>query len=131
MVKNNSFYIKQEIDSTSAIKLSALFKDAALYENDIMTLESGPAAAKFLASGSIPANPVYGEGDLTGAKLVLFCSFFAESIFELWASRLSRTPQPPPPRHGIAPGAPRCTLLPPTPPGCRARKRCRPARARA
>ena len=72
--KNNSFYLKQEIDSTSAIKLSALFKDAALYENDVMTLESGPAAAKFLASGSIPAHPVYGEGVLNGAKLVLFCS---------------------------------------------------------
>ena len=72
--KNNSFYIKQEIDSTSAIKLSALFKDASLYENEIMTLESGPAAAKFLTSGSIPAQRVYGEGDLKGAKLVLFCS---------------------------------------------------------
>ena len=30
--KNNSFYVKQEIGSNSALKLSALFKDASLYE---------------------------------------------------------------------------------------------------
>ena len=72
--RKNSFYKKQQIDSSSAIKLNALFKDASLYENEIMTLEGGTSASKFVLSGSIPTQPTYGEGVLDGAKLVLFCS---------------------------------------------------------
>ena len=72
--ERNSFYKKQQIGTADAVKLSALFKDAALSENEVMTLEGGPGAAKFIVTGSIPSQSVYGGGDLAGADLVLFCS---------------------------------------------------------
>ena len=72
--EKNSFYKKQQIGATDAVKLSALFKDAALSENEVMTLEAGSNAARFLLTGSIPEQPVYGDGKLSGADLVLFCS---------------------------------------------------------
>ena len=72
--ERNSFYKKQKIGTDSAIKLSAMFKDISLYENDIMTLEGGMNASKFLVSGSIPSQPEYGDADLKGAHLVCFCS---------------------------------------------------------
>ena len=72
--EKNSFYKKQQIGTADAVKLSALFKDAALSENEVMTLEGGASASKFLLTGNIPSQPVYGGGDLSGADLVLFCS---------------------------------------------------------
>ena len=72
--ERNSFYKKQKIGTDSAIKLSAMFKDISLYENDMMTLEGGMNASKFLVSGSIPSQPEYGDADLKGAHLVCFCS---------------------------------------------------------
>mgnify|MGYP003644986601 FL=1 len=73
-VEKNCFYRKHIISSDGAVKLLPSLTDAALSGTVDYTVEGGNNANIFLLSGATPPALTYGDGDLVGGDLVLYCS---------------------------------------------------------
>ena len=68
-VKKNSFYRRDMISTSGAVKLSAAFKDLAMTEATYLTLSGASNATRVVFSGSVPEDPQFGGGVLTGGWL--------------------------------------------------------------
>ena len=73
-IQKNCFYRKHNITSDGAIKLLPSLTDSSLSGTTDFNLEGGTNANTFLVSGATPAALTYGDGQLIGGDLVIYCS---------------------------------------------------------
>ena len=76
-IQKNSFYRKHVITSDGAIKILPSLTDSALtqaYSTSKYDVKGGVDANIFLLSGATPPALSYGDGQLVGGDLVLYCS---------------------------------------------------------
>ena len=73
-IEKNCFYRKHNITTEGAIELRPSLTDAALSGTRDINLNGGTSSNIFLLSGATPPSLTYGDGQLIGGDLVLYCS---------------------------------------------------------
>jgi hypothetical protein len=73
-IQKNCFYRKHTITSDGAIKLLPSLTDSALSGTRDFNVQGGVDANIYLLSGATPPALTYGDGQLIGGDLVLYCS---------------------------------------------------------
>ena len=71
-VKNNHFYRKQV--ATNAVGVKPQFKDLPPSTETMLTLKGGVDPTFYAISGSVPVAPKFGQYELDGGELQIYCS---------------------------------------------------------
>lgn len=73
-VERNCFYRKHNITTEGAVELRPSLTDSAFSGTRDIKLNGGTSSNIFLLSGATPPSLTYGDGQLIGGDLVLYCS---------------------------------------------------------
>jgi len=64
-IERNTFYRRQQVSTSGAVKLSAMYKDLSQAESEMFVLGGGTKASRYVISGQSAPTPKYGNSELT------------------------------------------------------------------
>ena len=73
-IEKNSFYRKTVVPASGGVVMAPRFKDMAISGGATVTLKGGLNPQRMAVSGSVPASPLFGAGELTGATFRTYTS---------------------------------------------------------
>ena len=73
-IERNTFYKRQEVPTTGAVKLNAMYKDLSVAESDVVVLGGGSQANRYVFSGNVAPTPKYGDSELVFGKFATWVS---------------------------------------------------------